>query len=167
MFEESEREEREAAMESELRKKSVFGLSSKEDVGGDEDSEEESEQASPVKQAEPGCPMFMQTAPGIKMLTQVPRAVVGIDLASLMRFILAHFADLHELKLYLESCKGDRFCNFCFEISLLVFGGEFFVEQLEMVEKILGKLVKYLLLPGVSMDININGKVSVLRDTVV
>lgn len=112
MFEESEREEQQMALEKEMQKKSEFGLSSKEDTGGtgvDEDEEEDSADpsaaATPAKPAEPGCPMFMQTAPGIKMLTQVPRAVVGIDLAALMRFVLAHFTDLNELKLYLESCK--------------------------------------------------------------
>lgn len=38
-----------------------------------------------------GCPIFMQTAAGIKMLAQVPNAEVVINLPGLIRFILAHF----------------------------------------------------------------------------
>lgn len=108
MFEEAEKEEK---LAEELRKKGEEGFSSKSDgLGVNDNGEEEEEQeetpmTSPPKQAAPGCPVFMQTAPGIKMLTQIPKAVVGIDLAALMRFLLAHFGDLTELKLYLESCK--------------------------------------------------------------
>ena len=38
-------------------------------------------------------------------------------------------------------------------------GGEFFEEQLVMVKKIITKISKYILLPGLDVDININGKV--------
>lgn len=59
----------------------------------------------PVPSAAPdaGCPIMMQTAPGIKMLTQVPKADVSVNLPGLVRFTLAHFADLALLKDYLES----------------------------------------------------------------
>lgn len=40
-----------------------------------------------------------------------------------------------------------------------VFGGEFFEEQLLVARKIIDTLAKYLLLPGLDIDVNINGKV--------
>lgn len=53
----------------------------------------------------PGCPIMMQTSPGIKLLVQVPKVSVNVALPSLVRFFLAHFVDLQLLKAYLESCK--------------------------------------------------------------
>lgn len=52
-----------------------------------------------------GVPVRVQTAPGIKLLVQVPKADVMVNLPSLLRFILAHFADLLLLKSYLQICK--------------------------------------------------------------
>lgn len=89
MFDESEREDREQA-------------ASRERDGGDPD-EDDDLQAAP---AEAGCPMMMQTAPGIKILTEVPKADVKINLPGLVRFTLAHFKDLPVLKEYLESCES-------------------------------------------------------------
>ncbi len=39
-------------------------------------------------------------------------------------------------------------------------GGEIFEEHLNLFKMILDRFAKYLLLPGVNIDININGKVS-------
>ncbi len=52
-----------------------------------------------------GVPIRVQTAPGIKLLIQVPKADVMVNLPSLLRFLLAHFADLLLLKSYLQICK--------------------------------------------------------------
>jgi hypothetical protein len=84
----------------------------------DEPDEDDDSPLSPVPETDPkapvvvpvtiaGCPVMMQTAPGIKMLTQVPKADVKINLPGLVRFVLAHFTDLPLLKDYLESCT----CN--------------------------------------------------------
>jgi hypothetical protein len=55
-----------------------------------------------------GWPIFMQTAPGVKFLVKVPKTEVNVNIPSLFRFLLAHFADLPQLKAYLESCKRRR-----------------------------------------------------------
>lgn len=112
-----------------------------------------------------GVPIRVQTAPGIKLLVQVPKADVMVNLPSLLRFILAHFADLLLLKSYLQICKCFRFfllilcLNFC-SASCIVVGGDFAEEHLLAVKMIMEKACKYLLLPGLDMTINLNGKVS-------
>lgn len=55
-----------------------------------------------------GCPIFVQTAPGIKMLTRVAQADVLVNLPGLLRFTLAHFNDIPLLKEYIETCT----CSF-------------------------------------------------------
>lgn len=42
----------------------------------------------------------------------------------------------------------------------IVGGGEVYEEHLQMFKFILDRIAKYLLLPGLDIDININGKVS-------
>lgn len=114
--------------------------------------EEESpsiEQDSPdgKKKEEEGMPVMMQTSPGIKMLLRVKKTDVAIHLPTLLRFMLAHFADLALLRAYLESLVG----------------GTFFEEQLAVVKLILERLAKYFLLPVLSLDVNINGKIVTLE----
>jgi hypothetical protein len=116
-----------------------------------------------------GVPIRVQTAPGIKLLVQVPKADVMVNLPSLLRFILAHFADLLLLKSYLQICKlllsllllilCLTFCS-VFVASCIVVGGDFAEEHLLAVKMIMEKACKYLLLPGLDMTINLNGKVS-------
>ncbi len=98
-------------------------------------------------QSKPGCPIMMQTSPGIKLLLQVPKVSVQVALPSLIRFFLAHFSDLPLLKAYLES----------------LFGGVFYEEQLEMIRMIAEKMAKYLLLSGLDVEVNLNGKVVMLN----
>jgi hypothetical protein len=53
----------------------------------------------------PGCPILMQTALGIKMMVQVPKAEIVINLANLIRFLGAHFLNHDEFKAWLERSK--------------------------------------------------------------
>lgn len=96
---------------------------------------------------EAGCPISIQTGPGIRMLAQIPNAAVDLHLGGLTRFVLEHFEDLQLLKEYLEA----------------VFGGEFHYEELNLTRLILQKLSKYVHMPDCSADINVNGKIVALE----
>ena len=54
-------------------------------------------------------PAFVQTAPGIKMLLQIPKVDVYISLPSFVRFLGAHFVDLSALQTWLEDITGNDF----------------------------------------------------------
>mmetsp|Transcript_25262 Transcript_25262/g.22979 ORF Transcript_25262/g.22979 Transcript_25262/m.22979 type:complete len:444 (+) Transcript_25262:3-1334(+) len=99
---------------------------------------------------EKGCPILIQTGPGIKMLMQIPNGEVNIFLPGLVRFIRAHFNDPEALKAHLH-------------ISL---GSDLFEEQLQIFKSILDRIAKYLLLPGLSFDMNINGKIVALNNEI-
>ena len=47
-----------------------------------------------------------------------------------------------------------------------VAGGEVFAEHLQVIKLILDRLAKYLLLPGLDFDININGKIVALNNEI-
>eukprot|EP01038_Epipyxis_sp_PR26KG_P004366 gene4366-6177_t len=90
-----------------------------------------------------GCPITIQTSSGIKFLAQIPKTEITINLAAMVRFAIAHFEDLSLLKAFLETLMG----------------GEVFEEQLVIIKIIILKITKYLLLPGLDVEININGKI--------
>jgi len=48
--------------------------------------------------------------------------------------------------------------------TALVLGGLFSEEQLRVTQKIIEKTAKYLMLPGIDLDLNINFRVSVYRN---
>jgi hypothetical protein len=52
-----------------------------------------------------GCPVLMQTGPGIKVVAEVPKAQVVVNLPALVHFIEAHFDDIPLLKSFLEKCE--------------------------------------------------------------
>jgi hypothetical protein len=52
-----------------------------------------------------GVPVRVQTAPGIKLLAQIPYVDALVNLPSLLRFTMAHFADLNLLKSFLQICE--------------------------------------------------------------
>ena len=96
-----------------------------------------------TKRSDPKCPLFVQTAPGIKMLAQVPKVDVIIHITAFVRFLAAHFIDLELLKYWLEE----------------TFGGEVLEEHLVVGQVILERFAKYLLLPGLNAEINLNMRV--------
>jgi len=98
-----------------------------------------------------GVPIRVQTAPGIKMLTQVARANVELNLPGLIRFLLAHFRDVPLLKEYLE----------------IFIGGIFITEHLSIIKVLLETISKYLLLPGIDLDVNINIRVVVHQGEII
>jgi len=89
------------------------------------------------------CPLFLQTAPGIKMLLQVPKINVLLAFPAMMKFLAAHFKDLSALKEWLED----------------TFGGNFVGEQLFYFQTVLVCIAKYLIMPGMSAELNLNIKV--------
>jgi hypothetical protein len=90
-----------------------------------------------------GCPIFLQTAPGIKMLMQIPKVDVNLMLPAFVRFLAAHFIDLLALKEWLEG----------------MLGGEFLEEHLAVGQVVLERMSKYLLLPGLKLNLNLNVRV--------
>ena len=118
-----------------------------------------------------GCPIKLQTAPGIKLLFQVAKSFVNVNTSGFFRFLLAHFADVTLLKEYLEICETTTttfpilYVYALFLLSppslLPVLGGLFSEEQLRVTQKIIEKTAKYLMLPGIDLDLNINFRVSV------
>lgn len=84
-----------------------FGTTNTFEPGGDQILEANSPVANNTPQPPTvlGWPIYMQTAPGVKFLIKVPKVEITMNLASALRFILAHFQDLPQLKAYLESCK--------------------------------------------------------------
>lgn len=81
-------------------------------VGDDENSQDQSEKQrksslsyEQFNEMLKGMPIFVQTAPGIKFLMQVPSADIHCNLSSIFRFLLAHFADLQLFKSHLQTCK--------------------------------------------------------------
>lgn len=97
-----------------------------------------------------GCPVFIQTAPHIKFLAQIPSAEVNINLHNLTKFLISHFTDIAALKSYLE----------------LLFGGEFFEEQLVVGQIVLDRISKYILNPGLDLEVNIDGKIVALANEI-
>jgi len=89
------------------------------------------------------CPLFLQTAPGIKMLVQVPKVDVLLSFPSMMKFLAAHFKNLPALKDWLED----------------TFGGKFVEEQLAYFQTVLVCIAKYLIMPGITAEVNLNIKV--------
>lgn len=85
-----------------------------------------------------GCPIRIHTGNNIKMLIEEPKAEITIPLLHLLRVIATHFVDLKKLKKYL-------FDEFNFEI---------YEEYLVIGQVLLDRISKYILLPG--LDININ-----------
>lgn len=53
---------------------------------------------------EDGVPIAVHTAGEIRLFTQIESAEVSLHLPTLLRFVLAHFADLTLLRQYLETC---------------------------------------------------------------
>jgi len=123
---------------------------SKSSTSGEEPSKVENERSkSPVLMAM-GCPVYVQTAPHIKFLAQIPSAEVNINLYNLTKFISSHFTDIAAFKSYLE----------------LLFGGEFFEEQLIVGQIVLDRISKYILNPGLDLEINIDGKIVALGNEI-
>jgi len=89
------------------------------------------------------CPLFLQTAPGIKMLVQIPEVDVHLSFPSMMKFLAAHFKNLPALKDWLED----------------TFGGKFVEEQLALYQTVLVCIAKYLIMPGMSAEMNLSIKV--------
>lgn len=58
-----------------------------------------------------GTPIFLQTAPNIKMLVQLPQVLTKVNLSSIFRFVLAHFADISLLQEYLKAGKRKYLIN--------------------------------------------------------
>ena len=71
---------------------------------------------------------------------------------------------MSHVRTILFSIKCDFFSRCTNLLSGAVFGGEFYEEQLAMIKMIVEKVTRYLLLPGLDIDININGKVGSLLD---
>lgn len=117
-----------------------------------------------------GVPLSVFTAPEIKLFTQIGSAEVLLHLPTLLRFVLAHFADLDLLRQYLESCTSIGFFTYLICITIYVTfcwfryevtGLEFPEEHLHVFKLVLERMAKYLLLPVVQLDININAKVGI------
>jgi hypothetical protein len=85
-----------------------------------------------------GCPVRIHTGNNIKMLIEEPKAEITIPLFHLLRVIATHFVDLKKLRKYLFD-----------EFKI-----EFYEEYLVIGQVLLDRISKYILLPG--LDININ-----------
>lgn len=90
-----------------------------------------------------------------------------MNLPGLVRFIGSHFDDMDQLKGFLEKCELSSFtihvAPFSDLVSMhVVSGNEIYEEHLSIFKLILDRFAKYLLLPGLDLEININGKVGQL-----
>jgi hypothetical protein len=98
----------------------------------------------------------------------VAKSFVNVNTSGFFRFLLAHFADVTLLKEYLEICEITPPSPslhppppFTLPSPLSpVLGGLFSEEQLRVTQKIIEKTAKYLMLPGIDLDLNINFRVS-------
>lgn len=149
------------------------------ELGADDVNKDEEEEANVGQEAseEEGVPIAVHTASEIRLFTQIESAEVSLHLPTLLRFVLAHFADLALLRQYLEIRK-----HICFDVVLLltfvfirifllhdpaVTGLEFLDEHLMVFKLVLERMAKYLLLPVLTVDININAKLMALNGEII
>jgi hypothetical protein len=108
---------------------------------------EEGEDQVRHSQASDGCSVFLQTAPGIKFLAQVPKVLATVHMPALLDFLNSHFSDLAVLQEYLQSTLG----------------GVFLTDHLEVGRIVLERVAKYLLLPGLEVDVNVQLKITAMN----
>ena len=106
-----------------------------------------SSSSSSPSQASDGCSVFLQTAPGIKFLAQVPKILATVHMPALLDFLNSHFSDLAVLQEYLQSTLG----------------GVFLTDHLEVGRIVLERVAKYLLLPGLEVDVNVQLKITAMN----
>ena len=94
-----------------------------------------------------GCRVFLQTAPGIKFLAQVPRILGTIHLPALLHFLHAHFSDMPALASWLQNSLG----------------GVVLLDHLEVARMVLERCGKYLLMPGLRVEISLQLKVTAVN----
>ena len=94
-----------------------------------------------------GCSVFLQTAPGIKFLAQVPKVLATVHMPALLDFLNNHFSDLAVLQEYLQNTLG----------------GVFLIDHLEVGRIVLERVAKYLLLPGLEVDVNVQLKITAMN----
>jgi hypothetical protein len=116
-----------------------------------DDANNEEEENVKNEEEEEGVPISVHTAGEIRLFTQIESAEVSLHLPTLLRFVLAHFADLELLRQYLE----------------ILTGLEFLDEHLMVFKLVLERMAKYLLLPVVTLDININAKLMALNGEII
>ena len=88
-------------------------------------------------------PVKVDTAPGIKVIADVPKALLDVKMDNLMRYLKLHFDDLDALRVFLNR----------------TYKGNYLYEQLMVGQLVLQRLKKYLLADGLEVDLNFDCKV--------
>lgn len=94
-----------------------------------------------------GCKVFLQTAPGIKFLAQIPKIFASVYLPALLSFLQGHFSNLPLLQEYLQNTLG----------------GIVLIEHLDICKVVLTRIRKYLLVPGLEVDARVQIKITAVN----
>ena len=119
-----------------------------------------------------GCPIQMQTGHGVKLLSQIPKAQLEIDIMGFLNFLLSHFQDLGLLRNYLGRVIHVLIYFFFFLQQVTHFymieslcGVSFPNEELIFYKYFLELIEKYVKLPNFNVFFNVHGKLVVTRDS--